>query len=83
MQVQRSFKPEIAEKLETIPVDELEKLLSKAQRKAEKVSETSQWANLTKKIQKRDYSPEVWEHIVKYSKEFREEFAFKHDLEVL
>ncbi len=79
MQVQRDFKSEIAEKLETIPIDELERLLSKTQRKREKTSNPSKWVEMIERIEAMNIPHDIGEHIRKTSREFRENFCFRHD----
>ncbi len=85
MQVRREFKPEIANKLETIPVDELESLLAKTQQKAEKKIKPSRWAELAGRIKndpdlKKTEFQKAWSRMKKNMEEFRREFAFKHDI---
>lgn len=85
MQVRREFKPEIAEKLETIPVDELESLLAKTQQKTEKETKPSRWAELAGRIKndpdlKKPEFQKAWTRMKKNMEEFRREFAFKHDI---
>jgi hypothetical protein len=89
MQVNRNFKPETAETLEIVPIKDLENFLAKYRKtdiETKSDSPKSRWQKIAHRI-KNDpklndpKSDETWEHIRKCSKEFRNEFAFKHDLE--
>ena len=81
MQVKRNFEPEVAEKLENVPIKDLKAFLKVAPIKAEeKNTKPSKWAKMIQNIEKMDIPSDVGEHIRKTSKEFREDFCFKHDL---
>ena len=79
MQVQRNFKPETAKKLESIDIKKLEEFLEvESGNPPTSASQPSRWAEYAKNAP----APldGASEDILKSSKEFREDFAFKHDL---
>ncbi len=84
MQVRRNFKPEVAEKLENIPIEELEKFLTKfKQKKSQSLQQPkeSRWQKIAKRV-KNDpelKSPETQKTLTQLKEdmqEFRENFEF-------
>ncbi len=80
MQVKRNdLTPEIARKIDSLPLEELERVLGvEPVSKQTSGPQLSRWAEYAKKAP----APlnGASEDIMKSSKEFREDFAFKHDL---
>ena len=80
MKVQREFSRDVAQALETVEASKLAELLGvELGEKPTSSSQPSKWAKMVEKIESMNISSDVGEHIRKCSKEFREDFAFKHD----
>ena len=78
MLVRREFDPATAQKLESIPIEKLHQFLGIDP--MEKGQKPSKWEKVARKIEGTEISDETIKHIRKCSEEFREGFAFKHDL---
>ena len=79
MQVQREFEPAIAQKLETVPIEKLREILEV--KPEQENAEPSKWAKYAERIHRESPLRGASEYVLKCSKEFRENFEFKHDQE--
>ncbi len=82
MQVQREFRPEVAQRLESIPTEELEKLLGiQPTEGIKEIPKLSKWAKIAQDAHETSPLSGLSEHVLECSKEFRESSEFSHDRE--
>jgi|GEM_PF-4558044 len=80
MLVQRHFNPQIAQRLETISAQELEKLLEiKKEQALEESTEPSKWAKIAQDAHDESPLDGLSEYVMKDVAEFRDNFHMKND----
>ena len=81
MRVQREFDLATVQILETLPISELHARLGIVESKTPKSEQPSKWAKVAQEAQETSPLSGLSGYIQECSKEFREDFEFKHDQE--